>query len=230
MKILYKGEPLRDFPLKATYIQGTGLLDNREGQKGTAISFKTDEDGKGRCWVDRIDSISWENYVQITADVPDSIRLSDAKAVFRYTSKFPKGELPEPPIVYLDNDSFDREFSPGHLVELKIEPLPSNCWIHLFTITAKGIFDYNQSVEINEPYHGDGWSITPEKPLWTFKIQGVSLVRDEGDGLESILVVTTLKACALNIKELTGQRLIRELNEQVGKSQWNSDSITYWFK
>ena len=230
--ILYKGKPLRDFPLKATYTQGTGLLDNKEGQKGTVISFKTDEDGKGSCWVNRIDSISWDNYVQITADVPDSIPLSKAKTGFRYTSKFPQGELSEPPIVYLDGDSNDigQEFSPGHSAELKIHPLPSDCWIHLFTITAKGEFAYNQSVEINEAYDGDGWSITPEEPPWTFKIEEVSLVRDQGDGFESILVVTTLKACELDIKELTGKRLIRELDEQVGEGQWNADSITYGFK
>lgn len=230
VKILYKDQPLRDFPLKAVYVRGIGMLNNEAGQTGKSVSFKTDGDGKGHCWVDRIDSISWENLVQITPDVQNSIPLSNKEAVFRYTSKFPKGELPEPPTVYLDNVADDQEFFPGHIAELKIEPLPRDCWIHLFIITAKGDFAYNQSVEINEAYDGDGWSITPEEPPWTFKLQGVSLVRDQGDGLESILVVTTLKACELDIKELTGKRLIHELNEQVGEGQWNADSITYWFK
>ena len=88
VKVYYQNRALREFPLKAIYTRGVGLLKNDAGEIGPSIRIHTDAEGMARCWVDVAKSISRENYIQITADA-EVVQLSASKvADFRYASVF----------------------------------------------------------------------------------------------------------------------------------------------
>ena len=222
---------LRGFPLMATYTRGTGRLRNSRGETGESIRIYTDVDGEGICWVDAVESISQENYIQITPD-EESIPLPESTFVtFSYRSVFPEGNAANAPQVLLNGSSREQEISERSPVDIEIH-LTGDCFVHFFGITADGNLAYiKSSNRINKADSGERWSVvSPKKSSnpakWVFKIKYLTLHISAGLGLETLLVVTTMVEWTPTGETLTTEGLIQQLNE-IDENNWSADSVSY---
>lgn len=226
VEVHYQNEPLGKYPLKATYIHGTGELRNSHGETGTLVSIYTDTEGKGYCWVDAVRSISRENRVQITMDVEGIQLPASQAAIFRYTSTFPTRDKTGAPTVTLNGSADELTFAEGSKVDIEIR-VPNKCHIHLFSIVANGDFGYLQSIPIEHAYIGNGWGVISTNSGWALQMNRIPLRADYGRGVETLLVVTTEKAWKPNKEEFTIDSLIRELDESVGTDNWRVGWASY---
>lgn len=229
VEVYYQNQPLRECPLKATYIHGTGQLRNSRGEIGTSVSIYADEEGKGTCWVDAAKSISRENCIQVTVDVEGIQQLAPPAAVFHYDSAFSTRHKPGAPTITLNGSADEPTFAEGSKVDIEIR-VPNRCHIHLFSIVANGDFGYLQSVPIEQAYVGNGWHVISTDSGWTLQMDCVPLRADYGRGIETLLVITTEKVWKPNGEEFTMDSLSRQLEESVGVDNWRVGWGSYYIE
>ena len=226
VRVDYQDKPLKEFPLKAIYTRGIGRLRNETGETQTFAFIYTDAEGKGRCRVDVVKSISRENYIQIMADA-EAIKLPASKAVvFRYTSMFPARHKIGTPIITLNGSADEQTIAEGSKVDIEIR-VPNKCHIHLFLIVANGDFRYLQSVPIERTYDGSEWRIISTNSGWALQMHQVPLTADYGLGIETLLVITTENAWKPETEQFATDSLIRHLDDSIGEEGWRVGWVSY---
>ena len=225
VQVSYKGEPLAKFPLKATYLWGTGRLKSSTEVVNASVRIYTDANGKGSCRVDAIRAISTQNHIRITADA-NVIQLPDAKRVdFRYASRFPSEHKTGGPQITQNGEYGEPTFHEDQEVALDIR-VPNTCHIHLFSLLPDGNFDYHESIQIEQNYNGEGFSIQFIAPMWRFRLEKVPVTGERGIGLETLLVLTTPTKWKPSGKALTAKQLIEQLDTSVGKAHWRAGTVS----
>lgn len=226
VQVSYNGESLAKFPLKATYLWGTGRLrNNTEEVADNFIRIYTDAKGKGSCRVDAIRAISERNHIRIAVDA-NVIQLPDTKRVdFHYTSVFPSEHKTGVPRISQNGDYGEPTFHEGQEIALGIR-VPNPCYIHLFSLLPDGNFDYHQSVPIEQTYESSGFRVQFTKSGWHFQLDKVSVTGERGIGLETLLVLTTPTEWKPSGKALTAKHLIEQLDARVGKANWRAGTVS----
>ena len=225
VQVSYKGEILPEFPLKATYLWGTGRLRSSTEVADESIRIYTDAKGKGICQVDAIRAISKGNHIRVTVDA-NVIQLPGSKQVdFHYASVFPSEHKTEVPRISQNGEYGEPTFHEGQEIALGIR-VPNTCYIHLFSLRPDGNFDYHQSVPIEQTYKGSGFRVQFTKLGWHFQLDKVSVAGERGVGLETLLVLTTSTAWKPIGKTLTAEHLIEQLDDSVGKPNWRAGTVS----
>ena len=221
VQVSYKGMPVPKFPLRATYLWGTGRLKGSTEQANKSVRIYTDAGGKGVCRVDAIHAISGKNHIRITANA-DVIQLPDSKSMdFHYVSAFPARHKTEAPQITQNGEYGEPMFHEGQEITLEIR-VPRKCYIHLFSLLPDGNFDYHQSAPIEQVYDGEGFSIQFIESAWRFQLEKVTVTGERGIGLETLLVVTTPIPWEPTQKAATAKHLIDQLDNLVGKERWQA--------
>ena len=225
VQVSYKGKPLAKFPLKATYLWGTGRLQSQKQTADASIRIYTDETGKAICKVATIRAISEKNHIRIAADA-NVIELPDAKQVdFHYASAFPSEHKTGGPQITQNGEYGEPTFHEDQEVALGIRVL-NTCHIHLFSLLPDGNFDYHQSVPIEQVYAGSGFRVQFTKSGWHFQLDKVSVTGERGIGLETLLVLTTRTDWKPIGKALTAKHLIEQLDASVGRAHWRAGTVS----
>ena len=225
VQISYNGAPVPKFPLRATYLWGTGRLKSSTEQADKSVRIYTDAGGKGVCWVAAIHSISEKNQIRIAADA-NVIQLPDSKVVdFHYASAFPSRHKTEAPQISQNSEYGEPTFHEGQEIVLEIR-VPHKCHIHLFSLLPDGNFDYHQSVPIEQVYDGEGFSVQFIEPTWRFRLEKVPVTGERGTGLETLLVVTTPITWKPAGQAVTTKYLIDQLDISVGKTHWRVGTVS----
>ena len=115
----------------------------------------------------------------------------------------------------------------GNKVDIEIR-VPSDCYLHLFSVVANGDLRYLQSVPIEREHNGSGWRIISTNSGWALQTHQVSLTADYGLGVETLLVITTKEAWEPKTKHFTTESLIHQLDSSIGKEDWRVGWVSYY--